>query len=99
MDYEHLVDSLSPDMVARLRSAVETGRWPDGRALTSRQKEDSLQAVIAWEQRHLPEEQRTGYIDRDAVQRAHGSRGRGTEGADGATLITLRWTDDTGEGR
>jgi hypothetical protein len=34
MDYEQLIDSLTPDIVERLRRGVETGRWPDGSALT-----------------------------------------------------------------
>jgi len=70
MDYEQLVGSLTADVVERLRRGVETGRWPDGRAVTPQQREHSLQAIIAWEQRNLPEEQRTGYIDRGAKDRA-----------------------------
>ena len=85
MDYEQLIESLTPDVVERLRRGIETGRWPDGRTLTPRQREDSLAAVIAWEQRHLPEEERTGYIDRSARDRAQRKR----DAAD-----TLRWTDE-----
>ena len=36
---------------------------PEGRVLTREQKELCLQAVIAWEQQNLPEEQRTGYME------------------------------------
>lgn len=86
MDYDQLVDSLSPDIVARLRRGVETGRWPDGRAVTPEQREHSLQAIIAWEQCHLPEEQRTGYIDRSAKERARARR----EGGE----TELRWVGD-----
>lgn len=70
MDYEQLIDSLTPDVVERLRRGVETGRWPDGRPVTAEQRENSLQAIIAWEQRRLPEEQRVGYIDNDDKVRA-----------------------------
>ena len=66
MDYQQFVDSLSPDVVDRLRKGVETGRWPDGTALTPEQCEHSLQAVIAWEEKHLPAEQRVGFIDKGA---------------------------------
>ncbi|MEE4110680.1 MAG: DUF1315 family protein [Halieaceae bacterium] len=85
MDYEQLIASLTPDVVARLRRGIETGRWPDGRALTPAQREHSLAAIIAWEQRHLPEEERTGYIDRGARDRARQKR-------DGTG--PLRWADD-----
>ena len=64
MDYQAFIETLSPDVVDRLRRGVETGRWPDGRELTPQQKEHSLQAVIAWERLHLPAEERVGYIDR-----------------------------------
>ena len=72
MDYEQLIDSLTPDIVERLRRSVETGRWPDGRALTPEQRENSLQAIIAWDQRQLPEDERVGYIDTSA--KARGAR-------------------------
>ncbi len=45
-----------------MRRAVETGRWPDGRTVSGEQRELCLQAVIAWEVRNLPEEERTGYL-------------------------------------
>lgn len=41
---------------------MEIGKWADGRKLTPEQKALSLQAVIAWEMKNLPEEQRTGYM-------------------------------------
>lgn len=86
MDYEQLIESLTPDVVERLRRGIETGRWPDGRTLTPEQREHSLAAVIAWEQRHVPEEERTGYIDRGAKERARQKR----DGRD-----PLRWADDS----
>ena len=45
-----------------MRTAVETGRWPDGRQVSDEQRRLCLQAVIAWEARNLPEEERTGYV-------------------------------------
>ena len=85
MNYQEYVDSLTPEMIARLRRGVETGRWPDGRALTPQQREHSLQAVIAWEETHLPEHQRVGYID-------PGSKGEAPSTARAES--TLRWVDD-----
>ncbi|PKM23156.1 MAG: DUF1315 domain-containing protein [Gammaproteobacteria bacterium HGW-Gammaproteobacteria-14] len=52
------------DVYDGLRRAVELGRWPDGRALTAEQRQTSLQAIIAWERIHLPEQERTGYIEK-----------------------------------
>ncbi|EED33200.1 conserved hypothetical protein [gamma proteobacterium NOR5-3] len=90
MDYQSLIDQLSPDIVARLRKGIETGRWPDGQPVTPEQREHSLRAVIAWEQQHLPEQERVGYIDKgrkaDAAAR---SQAQGEE--------QLRWVSQ-GEG-
>ncbi len=61
---ERMLEALTPDVVDRLRLAVEIGKWPDGRRLSQEQRETCMQAVLAWEMRHLPEEQRTGYIDK-----------------------------------
>jgi len=41
---------------------VEIGRWPTGAKLTPDQRQMSLQAVIAYEMKHLPAEERTGYV-------------------------------------
>lgn len=88
MDYQTIIDNLSPDIVARLRQGVETGRWPDGQLLTPQQREHSLQAVIAWEQKNLPEDQRVGYIDKGK---------KGAAGASSDEASQMRWVNDTGE--
>lgn len=60
--FSDMIENLTPDIYESLKLAVEIGKWPDGRKLTQEQKELSLQAVIAWESQHLPEDQRTGYM-------------------------------------
>ena len=85
MNYDELIDSLSPDVVDRLRRGVETGRWPDGSTLTPEQREHSLRAVIAWDERHLPAEDRVGYIDGGAKAAAR------REGK-----VPLRWAENEG---
>ncbi len=62
MDYLQLVETMSPDVYRNLLRSVELGRWPDGRPLTPEQRENAMQAIIAWGQLHLPEEERVGYI-------------------------------------
>lgn len=61
---EKMLSALTPAIVAALRLAVEIGKWPDGRRLSSEQRAICLQAVIVWEHKNLPEEQRIGYIDK-----------------------------------
>ncbi|WP_230425567.1 YeaC family protein [Saccharobesus litoralis] len=36
-----------------LRQAVELGKWEDGNSLTPEQKSQALQAVLAWQAKHL----------------------------------------------
>lgn len=90
MDYQKLIDTLSPDIIVRLRQGIETGRWPDGQPVTPEQREHSLQAVIAWEQQHLPEDQRVGFIDKGKKAAKAGAAASG----DGDTQ-QLRWADQS----
>lgn len=52
MDLKQLISSISPEVYQRLSSAVETGKWPDGVALTPEQKENCLQLVMLWQMQH-----------------------------------------------
>lgn len=57
MEINELVASMTPEVYERLATAVETGKWPDGVALTPEQKENSLQLVMLWQARHNTEAQ------------------------------------------
>lgn len=57
-----ILAALTPEIVDRLRTAVEIGKWPNGERLTPEQRTTSMQAVMVWEMTHLPEQKRTGYI-------------------------------------
>ena len=41
--------NISPDLYEKLRTAVETGKWLDGAALSDEQKAHSLQLVMAYQ--------------------------------------------------
>ncbi len=64
MTFEELLQSMTPEIHASMKQAVELGKWPDGRRLTVDERQACLQAVIAYDAEHLPEEQRVGYISR-----------------------------------
>jgi uncharacterized protein YeaC (DUF1315 family) len=68
--FDALLNSITPEIHEKLKDAVATGRWANGDKLTPEQLENSMQAVIAWELTNLPEEQRTGYIDRTGLQKS-----------------------------
>lgn len=61
---EKMLAVMTPELVSAFRLAIEIGKWPDGRRLSPEQRETCMQAVIAWEMKNLPENQRTGYIDK-----------------------------------
>ena len=62
MDIDEFVNRLGETEYAAVKRAVELGKWPDGRVLDAGEKALLLQAMIAWEARHLPPEQHTGYL-------------------------------------
>ena len=64
MNIEQMLAVLDPEIVSRLKTAVEIGKWPNGIVLTAEQRQTCMQAVYAWEMKHLPETERSGYIDR-----------------------------------
>lgn len=64
MDLEDILRIVTPEVHEGLRQAVEIGKWPDGTPLLREQRELCMQALIAWEARNLPAEQRIGHIDR-----------------------------------
>ncbi len=84
LGYQDLVNSLTPEIVATIKRAVELGRWPDGRTLSAEQREHCMQAIIRWDEAHLPAQDRTGYIDRAQKQ--------GQRGEDDAPEA-LRWDE------
>ena len=64
MNFDQLIDTISPEIYENLKRAIEIGRWPDGRRLTQEQTEHSFQAIIAYEHHHVAEQDQVGFIDR-----------------------------------
>lgn len=65
MTFEELVRRLDPEVYRSLKTAVELGKWPDGRKLDQSQIELCMEAILYYENLHqVPEEERVGYIDR-----------------------------------
>jgi uncharacterized protein len=87
VNFEQLIQSLDADIYQRLKTAVEMGKWPNGAALTAEQKALSLQAVIAYENKHLPPEQRSGYIEPNASSKEKAT----TCGHSADTESLVRW--------
>ncbi|MEH6634494.1 MAG: DUF1315 family protein [Halioglobus sp.] len=84
MEYQQVINTMSPEVYQNLKRALEMGKWPDGRPLTRQQRDETMQAVIAWGERHLPENERVGYIDK-----GH----KAGEICDDPQAITLNWKE------
>lgn len=62
--FEELLASITPEIHSKLKLAIELGRWENGDRLSKEQVELCMQAVIAYDEIHLKEEEKIGYIDR-----------------------------------
>lgn len=62
MDLERILQALNPDIIDKFKEAIALGKWPDGSLLTLQQKETCMQAVIAFEQTFVAEDERTAYV-------------------------------------
>ena len=89
MDFEKLIDNLDPAIYASLKRALEIGKWPDGRVLTDEQRAHCMDAVIAYDHRRKPEEQRVGYIDKGSKSEGDSCDGHG----DNAAEKPIKWAD------
>ena len=65
-NYEPLVEELLEKITELglivFQEAIGLGRWPNGELFTDAEKPAALQAVMIYEHRHVPLEQRTGFI-------------------------------------
>ncbi len=57
-----LIKTITPDIYERFKKAIETGKWNDRTLLTEDQKAITLRAIILYEQVHLLEHERVGFI-------------------------------------
>lgn len=90
MDLEKLIANITPEIHSALKTAIEIGKWPDGRALTAEQRALCMEAVIHYDQRFLREEDRVGYIDRGS--KAQGETCDGDGGATESAETPLKWS-------
>ncbi len=52
MDANQLVAAITPEAYERLLFAVETGKWPEGTALSQEQRDSCMQAVMLYQSKH-----------------------------------------------
>ena len=57
MNINDMAKSLSPEVYERLKTAVETGKWPDGNKLDEAQRQQSMQLVMIYQSQVLKSDQ------------------------------------------
>ena len=62
MEYSEAIRQMPRHQYDALKTALETGKWPDGKAISPEQRKHCMAAVIAFGEMHLPEDERVGYI-------------------------------------
>lgn len=55
---------ITAEIYNAFRTAIEIGKWPDGRVLTQAQRETCMEAIISFDLAHNGEQERVGFIDR-----------------------------------
>ncbi|AJQ95240.1 DUF1315 family protein [Gynuella sunshinyii] len=64
MDYNTLINQMTPEIYQTLKSSLELSKWPNGQRMSEQQKESCMEAIIAYEYRFKNEQERTGYIEK-----------------------------------
>lgn len=83
-NYHDQIQSMPVETYQNLKRSVEIGRWPDGTTLSPQQRQNAMQAIIAWGQVHLPESEQLGYINK---------AGKEGDQCDEPVETTLMWKD------
>ena len=64
MNYQQLIESMTPEIHQQLKRAIELGKWPDGRRLSAEQSALCMEAVIRYDHKFLPVDKRVGHLQR-----------------------------------
>lgn len=69
-----LIDNIDAPIFQELKTALELGRWESGLDISVVQKDIVIQAIIAYENKHLDETERTGYIHKESQTACESTR-------------------------
>lgn len=62
--FNQAIRQLSPEIYQNMKTAIEIGKWPDGRVASQEQKENAMRAVIAYEALHqIDSQERVGFVN------------------------------------
>ena len=93
MNFQQLISNITPDIYAALKRGLEIGKWPSGILLTSEQKSLVMEALISYEQLHVAEQDRVGFIDRGSKKEGEVCNDDLNNPASNSPIETLlKWT-------
>ena len=87
MNLEHMVERLTREQADGLRQALELGKWADGRPLLPEHREQGMRALLLWEARHLPQEQRVGFMSQSCASKNKNKEGAAAD--DSTTAVRI----------
>lgn len=65
MEIQQIVQTLTPEIYQSMRTAIELGKWADGRKVTPEQRENTIELIIYYEHLHnIPESERVGHMEK-----------------------------------
>ncbi|MAD58336.1 MAG: hypothetical protein CMK44_07160 [Porticoccus sp.] len=62
MEFQQLLNSVTPEIYKKIKTAVEIGKWANGIKLTKDQIENSIQILIAYDAANKAQGDRVGYV-------------------------------------
>lgn len=96
MEFQELIEAITPEIYNKLKTAIEVGKWPDGTQLTPIQKDNTLQAIIAYDALHKPEDERVGYVptkETEAKEACSSKEGSNQQDSDPDEEKPLNWQE------
>lgn len=78
-------------------TAVETGKWPDGQAVTANQAELMMQAIIIYEHEHVPVALRSGFVPDGCGTKGNKDAGSAVARGEGSEQTLIASTGSSGE--
>jgi uncharacterized protein YeaC (DUF1315 family) len=63
MNLAQLISSITPELYESLKTAIELGKWDDGKRLDKDQVALCMEAVLRYEAEFVAEESRVGYME------------------------------------
>lgn len=89
-EFDNKAAQLSPELYERFKTALEIGKWPDGRMVSDAQKQIAMEAVIIYEHHHVLPQQHLGAIQDKCRSTDSNAVNSDATGSDDEQILTLQ---------